>query len=541
MAEFPEVRWLLDSEPRAVQLEALRRSFYGYALYDQRPDPSGVATGRAAGGVPAGAAPILAGLGPVPAGGQPVGGAGVPRWLPRGPGPAWGWGHFLEMRLGKTPTVLNEFMLYRLQGLRKMVVISPNSYKYDWAMEVGKFGIDIPAIVYETSAAEQIEKYIKDAGDEYILILNYEALQYEKTQILLEKVLDKNTFLVADESIKIKNHTSITTRVALELSKMAGPTRIMTGLPMTQGPQDLYSQFRFIRMLNGKNYFAFRNRYCKMGGFKAKKVVGVKEENQPELNRMLGENTLVAKRLHWGNPHIPEYNTVNLELSPIQLKHYREMDQDFITTLESGFEVTVDQVISKLLKLQQISSGFLYLPDKTSVKLMPLTETPKMKKLLEMMNDEITSKVVVAYHYGFSGDALLEVLKPWNPAVIRSKQWMQKAGKDVVSEKKRFNNDPDCRVMVLQITAGKYGHDLSGREGDRTELMVFYENNYSLDDRVQVEMRPTALDQDWSNLYLDFASSKVERDVLKAVVKKEDLVTAIFGSYGRDRHSKERD
>ena len=78
MIKAPEAEWLIGGDPREVQLEALRRSFYGYELKSDKNDENT-----------------------------------VPTPLRPGYSPALGWGHLMEMRLGKTPTILNEFALFR--------------------------------------------------------------------------------------------------------------------------------------------------------------------------------------------------------------------------------------------------------------------------------------------------------------------------------------------------------------------------------------------------------------------------------------------
>lgn len=493
MTDFPKVKWLLDCKPRDVQIEATARSFYGFKIKDHRDDEPN------------------------------------PKWL-RKPGPALGWGHWMEMRLGKTPTMYNEFELFMSEyGMETLFIFSPNSYKVDWALEATKFGVSIPLYPYETSDYKSSLKFLKDNKGKCGLVINYESLIYNQTKDLLEKHVNKTTVVAADESIKLKNPSSLTSKSALLLTKEAAFTRTLTGLPMTQGPQDLYTQLRFGRQLSGSNFYSFRNRFCKMGGFKNKKVVGPR--NEEELKEVLIKGAFVAKRKDWGRPTVPEYYDVMLSMHPVQARYYKEMDKDFITMLDSGQEITVDQVISKMMKLQQISSGFVYDETGVAIDLIDPTETPKVKKLLELLEDEIEGKVVIPYHYSKSGDVLREVLKQYEPAVIRSSQWMKKNELDANDEKSRFNTDPKCKVMIANIQNIKYGHFLAGNEKDRCSTMVFYENTYSLDDRSQVEMRNTAAEQDWTNVYLDFVSSPVEKNAIKALVAKENVVSAVLGAY----------
>lgn len=504
MNAFPEPKWFLDSQPREVQLEALRRSYYGFKTRGGKDEEA------------------------------------QPEWL-RPTGPASGWGHYLEMRLGKTPTALNEFEMFMSDfGFENMIVFCPNTFKQGWVDEAAKSGSSVPFGLFETSRHKDAVNFTRQTNGRFGIAMNYESLQYEKAQQFLMDNVRPKTLLVADESIKIKNHASITTKVAISVSKNAGATRVLSGLPMTQGPQDLYPQFRFIRQQNGVNPFAFRNRFCKMGGFKNKKIVGVNEANTDELQRLIGMNTFVAKRKDWGDPTKPEYYVMNLALDPVQQKHYREIDKEFVTVLESGFEVTADQVITKLMKMQQISSGFVYTENGKAEEIMDPMKTPKILRLMEFIEDEVEGKIIVPYHYSKSGDNLLQALAQYNPAIIRSAGWMKTNGRNTDTEKTRFNNDPACRVMILQISAGKYGHDLSGIKGNRCGTMVFYENTYSLDDRGQIEMRNTTAFQDWTNVYLDFVASTVERRAVNAHIKKESLVEAVFGAYQDDKERIER-
>lgn len=499
----PDVEWLLDCKPRPVQEEAILRCYYGWTSRNSREAPP------------------------------------FPLPIPNRNGPAIGYGYLMEMRLGKTPTMLNEMLLLdKHQDVKRRIIFSPNTYKNTWVKEVQNFGLLQPVHAFETRKIGKAEEFVDENPDDFILVVNYEAMIQEHVNKFLEKLLTSTshrTLIAADESIKIKNHTSLITRAAMAHAVEADYVRILTGLPMTQGPQDLYSQFRFVRELNGSNFYAFRNRFCKMGGFKGKKVVGVREDQAENLQKLIEGTAFVAKRKDWGRVTEPEYYSLELELSDAQLKHYIEMDNEMITMLEDGQEISVDQVISKMLKLQQISSGFVYDENGKIVQLMDPTKTAKMKALIDIVEDEVEGKIIIPYHYSASGDLLLDVFKKYNPRTIRGGQWMKTNRRDVDEEKRIFNEDPDCKVMLLQIQAGKYGHTLTGIEGLRCAHMAFFENTYSLDDRTQIEMRNTAETQDWTNVYLDFVSSPVERNAAVALQRKEDIVAAIIGSYNPNK------
>lgn len=492
-----EVEWLLDCTPREVQLEALRRSYYGYALYDDKEL--------------------------------------VPNYRDLRDGPAIGWGHVLEMRLGKTPTFLNEMALFnRDYGVNKFTVFSPNTYKHDWVGEASHFGMELPFLAFESTKPDLYHEFVQKNPDGYVIVVNYEAMQHEKGRKFLEELMQgPRTMIGCDESILLKNPNSIQTKSIMSMGKEVDLTRILTGKPMTQGPHDLYTQLRFIRQLNGKNFYSFRNRYCKMGGFKNKAVKGVK--NEDELTGILDRCMFRAKKRSWGTTTRPDFLIEKLQMHPEQVKHYNALEETFLTELDNGDIVSTDQVITKIIKQQQVSSGFIYDEHGKTIQLVKPKEIPKLQRLLQIM-EELEGKIVVCYHHNAAADMLTEALDEYNPAFIRSKDWMKKNSCDLIEEKRKFNTSPDCKAIICNIGATKYGHDLSGTEdAGLCRHMAFYENTYSLDARTQVEMRIETSKTVEAATYIDFETNQVEHAPIKALINKESIAGAVLGSYGRER------
>lgn len=487
--------WLLDATPRKVQIEALRRSYGGFKLWDNKHEEGTRHVFRK--------------------------------------GPDVGWGHYLEMRLGKTPTAINEFELFaRDHGFTKILVISPNTYKHAWVAEAVKLGSSVPWVAYESTQKKQMTAEVKAARGKMGIVVNYEALSTDYIKSLLGDWIDRYTLVVIDESIKIKDHSRMQSLLVREYAARAGAVRLLSGLPMVQGPQDLYAQFRAVRRMEGVNFYAFRNKYCIMGGFKGKKIKGVKNEHL--LREVLAKCSFIAHKRDWGKQTDAEHHPEMLSLPEALAKPYNAMLDTMVAefTAYGGAEVEVsaELVLTKLLKLAQISSGFVIDDEGRTHYLMDPTKTPKMERLKAVL-DETKAKVVVPYVFQASGEALGASLAQYNPAFIKSKPWMKKNGLDVESEKNKFNRDPTCRLAIVQMVSGKYGHDLSGTDGDRCSTMVFYENTFSLDDRTQIEMRNTTAFQDWSNDYFDLVSGGVELMAAKALARKRDVAEAVLGAF----------
>lgn len=492
----PQIDWLLTGEPRPAQTEALLRSYRGISYKDKRD-------------------------------GEPD-----TRHLPWFGGPASGFGFFMQMRTGKTPTALNEYMLFKRDfGVNRFFMFAPNKYKYTWRSEANVFGVDIEPHVFESTKKKDFQKYLRDIGSgEGGVIVNYEALTYPENVALLAEFINDKTYMGADESVLIKNPQANFTKQAILLSKRAAVTRPMTGLPSPQSVCDLWSQLRFARKLDGMNFYQFRGTFANMGGFKNRKVVSRK--NEDKLEEILSTHTFRARRGDWGTQIATDYDTQDITMLPPQKKAYEEMDKDFITWLENGDGVSADQVITKRMKLQQIASGFVIDEHGKPRELVPFEKTPKFKDLIGRLENEVNGKIIVIAHYTHTITQLYEKLAKYGVTVIAGNQTMKKLGDlDAETEKKRFNEDPKTQVMIGQSQAIKYGHTLMGTAEDPCLSIAFFENNYSLDNRSQTEERPQGegqLDAIWM---LDYISAPIERDIIKALQDKKSVAEAIMGYY----------
>ncbi len=215
-------------------------------------------------------------------------------------------------------------------------------------------------------------------------------------------------------------------------------------------------------------------------------------------------------------------------MTDVQKQHYRTMEEDFIVWLDSGDAVTAEQVITKRMKMQQISSGFIYDEHKQPQWLLDPKRVPKLVDLKDDLSNQITDKVIIIAYYRATIDMLLEQLREFNPAVIRGGQQH-----DTDAEKERFNGDPSCRIIIGQEVAIKYGHTLMGTLEDPCQTIAYFENSYSLDDRAQTMERPQGEGQTQGITVLDYHSGGVEADIIAALQRKESIADAIMNYYGK--------
>ena len=193
------------------------------------------------------------------------------------------------------------------------------------------------------------------------------------------------------------------------------------------------------------NFFAFRGRYCVMGGWNEKEVLRAK--NTDELAAFMAPVVFQAKKADW-LPELPrkDFTIRDYEMSAEQRRQYNQMERQFLLEIETGV-ITVDVAIAKYAKLAQIQCGFIYDEDGTTHELVDPKNNPRLNLLLQILEEEVAGKVCVVYRHRAMLSLLLEALKGWSPAWIKGGMKPD----EVTQQKARFNDDPACRDHLASV------------------------------------------------------------------------------------------
>lgn len=422
------------------------------------------------------------------------------------------YGYWLEQRLGKTPLTLNEFV--NNDDWDIMLVVVPNSYKMGWSMAPAEWGVGL------WSGFWPRHKLPDNSVDKGLFSINYESARSPAINRQLTKLVEtRRCLLVIDESSCIKSPSSDNSRTLIELSKRAAGVRELNGTPITQNVLDFFAQLKCLGQLNGVDSTNFKHRYAKLGGYMGKKVVGIEREH--ELYNIIDRCAFRALRKDWDPGHKePELIPMRLEMTPRQQRHYREMMEEFMTIV-ADLEVEASMVLTQMDKLRQLSSC-VAIAHGHYERIEQPAHNPKVKAVLDI-HASGPGKTVIVHFYTPSGEVLMEALTKagLKPAQIRGSMKPE----DLVEQKAYFNQDPDCRALVVQQTAGCMGHDLSGNPGDRCDRIIMYEQSFNLRDRLQMLDRPYYSGQTLG--VYDLVCSPMEAVVINTLATKKSTADAI--------------
>jgi hypothetical protein len=234
-----------------------------------------------------------------------------------------------------------------------------------------------------------------------------------------------------------------------------------------------------------------------------------------------------AKKKDW-LPLLPRKDATirDYKMSAEQQRQYNQMEHQFLVEIESGV-VSVEVAIAKYAKLAQIQCGFVYDDERIVHELVPRAENPRLNLLRQILEEEVAGKCCVVYRHRAVLPVLLETLAEYEPAWLKG----QMKPDEVAAQKDRFNEDPGCRIILLQCDASKYGHTLLGGPGpdDKCRTMIFFENSYSADTRDQIEDRIHRRGQTGEAvLYIDLSGSALDRRIVRALQRKDELYRSVF-------------
>lgn len=189
----------------------------------------------------------------------------------------------LKMGLGKTICALS---CCKILDKKKIIIISPNSLKFQWQGEIDRFNLGKSLLVLK---GDDLLKY----QDQKFLIISYEMLNRHPE--ILNSVFD---IAIVDEIQKIKNAESLTWAT---LSKLKSDfVFALSGTPIQNNLSDLLSLIIFLNAHEIKPEWKFYEEYCR---FSRAKLYGVLPHKIQDLRNKLARYII--------NPSI-DYNSFKL-------------------------------------------------------------------------------------------------------------------------------------------------------------------------------------------------------------------------------------
>lgn len=480
----------------------------------------------------------------------------------------------LEQRCGKSYVAINtadyQFTKYQNNnnaGINGVVIVAmPGRVHRNWTTQELPLDllVSFSALTWEagktnTKYFQQDLKNLLTTPALAILAINGEATLTEAFRSYVATFLKarKRVMIIADESdLLMKTPGAKRTKLMRLIGRQPQVVmkRILTGTPM-ETPLDLYSQFAFLdpNILGYTSFTAYKHRYAKWKKETAWSTGQTYEtldrgpdnndspwQNLEELQQRMAKKTFRALRSECFDIHEKTYQTYTFAMTPKQRRVYDNLSNELEAELPSGRQVSVKHVLTRYLRLQQISSGF-FPPEKIALIHPPCNG--------EGCPDCDDLGVVV-------GSTPLEHIDETNPRLDTFADIIERNSSDQIVTWARFHEDVDqifARLIIMGRKPVQYdgrcsaeqkdaalsafqnglasdlvGNPRSGGRGiklSKAKLIINYSNEFALLTRLQSEDRAEGPDRPYGTGIVDIAAEQSIDDqiIIPALRAKKNI------------------
>lgn len=441
---------------------------------------------------------------------------------------------FMEQGTGKTlPVLMRLLELFRYHNANSALIVAPKSALGAWERDISLFD-PLDQVVLKQS----------------ITLINYDKVWRKGTNSPYWRKYDA---IVLDEAHCIKNKTSRRAKFLLSIGELARYRYILTGTPISNGQlENIWSLYCFLSPYtyrgnvysnifkrymeancNGKyrgSYYEFQQRYCILNQYYQPSSY----INVSELQSII--NTYCYRVRKVDCLDLPEKlpdEIVKVTL-PTPTKQLYNKLRDSSAIVE--YDILAENPLSRLLKLRQLSSGFLtvnpdYIDDKSQLtddNILPV-DCEKIQTLSELIDGyEDTKKLVVFAEFKQSIRQIAALLqrRKINHVILDGEQ------KDKQIWRK-FQTDEDVRVIVCQYQTANAGIDLFA-----SDTIIYYEPTLRSQILEQSRDRIHRPGQTNKCSYIHILTSgTVEMDIYRATTGYADFSIKLFQEY-MDKYSK---
>jgi len=353
---------------------------------------------------------------------------------------------------------------------------------------------------------------------------------------------------------------------------------ILTGTPVTNGTEDLWALMEFVQPnYFGRNFYSFKDYFGMFvqitvdkntdkerrvsvpmtektwegihacyNYIQAFNIFGVTEDtyltvkhqahymgahkHADELTLQLSKASMFKKLVECVDMPERSYIKRDLILSDAQKKAYKEMTEELFT-LYKGTICRAKSVLTAMIRLQQISSGFIVntieeqeedTEDDTVVEkdLMPnevqwLGESnPKLDALMRDVRDS---------------DKPLLILTKYSAEAQRIYELCEKAGyrTGLFTGWKVVGGVEAFKAGELDVLVANTSKIARGFNLQISHTILFFSNSFSMEERQQAEFRTFRTGQKEKCVYVDYIAAPIDRVVLDTLQRKKDLLDEI--------------
>jgi SNF2 family DNA or RNA helicase len=420
-------------------------------------------------------------------------------------------GLFMEMGTGKSRSII-EIVKTRSHKIDRVVWFCPVSLKATVYFEILKHTDSNDIYIFdEKTTSENIP------NARWIIVGIESISSSNRVTFAAFNIVTDKTFVILDESSYIKGHKAKRTERIILLAEKAKYRFVLTGTPISQGVEDLFTQMKFLspNILGYRSWYTFANNHLEY----SKKYPGmiVAAHNTEYLASKIAPYVYQVTKEECMDLPGKKYKTKYFRMTEEQQKAYEAAKNEILLLIDlDDFKpYTIFRLYSVL---QQIASGFwnrrlsspfgLSPDDKFKFLTFPDNRLDALFSVINQIPEN--EKVIIWAKFRYDIDRIVEALDDVAVFTGATPQKQRQA------EVEKFRGS--ARFFVSTQSCG--GHGLTLNEAKH---VIFFSNSFKYSERLQAEDRCHRIGQDHEVTYYDIIGPGIDEKIWEALSRKENV------------------
>jgi len=356
-----------------------------------------------------------------------------------------------DMGLGKTVQAIAACeLLRRMQGVQRVLVISPASLKAEWQEQIEKF-TQLDTLIIQGSRAARLKQYRQKS---FFYLCNYEQILFDRDEI--QSILAPD-IIILDEAQRIKNWQTKTANAVKQLKSRYA--FVLTGTPIENRIDEIYSIVQFLDPHLFGPLFRFNRDFYELD----EKGQACGYKNLDKLHHRL-HRVMLRRRKDDVEGELPgrTINNYFVSMTEEQTLRYDEINTRVARLMNMAQRRPLRK--EEWEKLQKWLACLRMLCDSPYILDPKCDDSPKIEELENILRDLLDE-----------GDHEIIIFSEWTRMLELVARLADKLNIDYavhtgkINQKKRrqeirrFKDDPDC-ILFLSSDAGSTGLNLQNAD-----------------------------------------------------------------------------
>lgn len=422
----------------------------------------------------------------------------------------------MEMGTGKSKVAIDFACAAHLKwGVDRVVIVGPKSVTSAvWRLQI------------KLHAPPKIRRKIK------WIIINYEKLPdidrtvgdeeftYEGKKHILRKFLGEGpSVLICDECHLLKTPSAARSKAVYYMRQMATFVVMLTGTPITKNVLDAYQQFKiFDEHIFGTNFAHFKKRYAVFGGYGNYELL--RYINLRHFKKVTKPWIFIAKKDDCLDLPARTDQIVPIRLTGKAKEHYKQMEKEGLLEL-NGDEIETEIILTRILRLQQISSGFLPTSDGQGIHRFNSDKLVQYERDLADFKDQELTKFVTFCQFIPDIKACAKAAKEAGYNILLFHGGV--SGPEREQRLAEFDETDEPTAFICQNAAGALGISLTAAS---TAVLFSHTTNYA--EKAQLKDRLHRIGQHHPVTYREYIARGVDQAIWMGYRAKKDVADLLW-------------